>query len=126
MDTQLIALLMFLLLSYLLFRRPASAASRRCPTELNFQIGHPVNLKSERLKKKSILSPRRNGLNRSFPRGVALGFALVLPSAVVAMAQSPTDAQVQLAGAGNISRGRKEDKKEGGGTTDMANDGKDN
>jgi hypothetical protein len=47
MDVRLIALLMFLLLSYLLFRRPASAASRRYPTELNFQVGDPVYLKSE-------------------------------------------------------------------------------
>jgi hypothetical protein len=38
MDTQLIAFLMFLLLSYLLFRRPASAAQKRYPTELDFQL----------------------------------------------------------------------------------------
>jgi len=38
MDPQLSALLMFLLLSYLLFRRPASAAVWRCPTELDVKI----------------------------------------------------------------------------------------
>ncbi|HEY6400682.1 MAG TPA: hypothetical protein VI479_04695 [Blastocatellia bacterium] len=52
MDTQLIALLMFLLLTYLLFRRPASAALRRGPTELDFQINHPVYLKNEAQVKK--------------------------------------------------------------------------
>jgi len=46
MDMQLTALLMFLLLTYLLFRRPASG-SKRLPTELNFQIAHPVDFKSE-------------------------------------------------------------------------------
>ena len=35
MSTQLIALLMFLLLTYLLFRRPASAALRRSPVEFH-------------------------------------------------------------------------------------------
>jgi hypothetical protein len=47
MDTQLIALLMFLPLSYLLLRRPASMTPKRGPTELDFQIGHSVMLKSE-------------------------------------------------------------------------------
>ena len=46
MDTQIIALLMFLLLTYLLFRRPAPAMSRRGPTELNFQIRRHVHLKA--------------------------------------------------------------------------------
>jgi hypothetical protein len=50
MDQQLIALLMFPLLTYLLFRRPASMAPKRCPTELDFQIGHSVLLKKELLK----------------------------------------------------------------------------
>ena len=47
MDTQLIALLMFLLLTYLLFRRPASMATKRCPTELDFRIGRSVLLQRE-------------------------------------------------------------------------------
>jgi len=49
MDTQLIALLMFLLLTYLLFRRPASMAPKRYPTELDFRIGHSVLLQRELL-----------------------------------------------------------------------------
>jgi hypothetical protein len=43
--------LMFLLLSYLLFRRPASAMTRRYPTELDFQIGHSVFLQKELSRK---------------------------------------------------------------------------
>jgi hypothetical protein len=50
MDTQLIALLMFLLLTYLLFRRPASMGPKRYPTELDFRIGHSVLLQRELLK----------------------------------------------------------------------------
>jgi hypothetical protein len=50
MDTHLIALLMFLLLTYLLFRRPSSMAPKRFPTELDFQIWHSVLLKRELLK----------------------------------------------------------------------------
>ena len=50
MDTQLIVLLMFLLLTYLLFRRPASTAQKRYPTELDFRIGHSVLLQREFLK----------------------------------------------------------------------------
>jgi hypothetical protein len=50
MDTQLIALLMFLTLTYLLFRRPASMAPKRYPTELDFRIGHSVLLQRELLK----------------------------------------------------------------------------
>ena len=50
MDTQLFALLMFPALTYLLFRRPASMAPKRYPTELDFQIGHSVMLKKELLK----------------------------------------------------------------------------
>jgi len=49
MDTQLIALLMFLALTYLLFRRPASMAPKRYPTELDFRIGHSVLLQKELL-----------------------------------------------------------------------------
>src|SRR5574341_464815 len=55
MDTQLIALLMFLLLSYLLFRRPASAVTKRYPTELDFQIGHSVFLQKELSKKRRVI-----------------------------------------------------------------------
>jgi hypothetical protein len=40
MSAQLIALLMFLLLTYLLFRRPASAATGRYPAELNIRVRH--------------------------------------------------------------------------------------
>ena len=122
MDTQLSALLMFLLLTYLLFRRPASAASKRYPTELNFQVGHSVYLTSEILKKKTVSPPRQGGVNRTLLRGGALVLAMVLPSGAVAMAQSPTNPQVQLADADNVSKAGKEDKREGG----KARDGKDN
>jgi hypothetical protein len=60
-------------------------------------------------------------VNRSLLRGGALAFALILPSGAVAMAQSPTDSQVQLAD-GSVSKAGKEDKREGG----RAKDGKDN
>ena len=50
MDTQLIALLMFLTLTYLLFRKPASMAPKRYPTELDFRIGRSVLLQRELLK----------------------------------------------------------------------------
>ena len=50
MDTHLIALLMFLLLTYLFFRRPSSMAPKRYPAELDFQFGHSVLLKRELLR----------------------------------------------------------------------------
>jgi hypothetical protein len=53
MSTQLIALLMFLLLTSLLFRRPASAALRRLPSELHIQVSRPVYLKNETPKEKA-------------------------------------------------------------------------
>jgi hypothetical protein len=59
MNTQMIAILMFLLLTYLLFRRSASAALRRYPTELNFQVGHSIYLPSETLEKKTVSPPDR-------------------------------------------------------------------
>jgi hypothetical protein len=60
MDIHLSALLMFLLLSYLLFRRPASTVSRRYPTELGFQIGHSVLLQKELLKGNSATASFRD------------------------------------------------------------------
>src|SRR5215472_14943655 len=126
MDTQLIALLMFLPLIYLLFRKPASAASRRYPTELNFQVGQPVYLKSETRRKKTVSSPSQSGVNRSFLRSIALGSALVLLSDTIAMAQAPTETRVQLAVADNVSKVGKEDKRAGGRANDRAKDGKDN
>jgi putative OmpL-like beta-barrel porin-2 len=93
MDTQLIALLMFLLLIYLLFRRPTSAALRRGPTELNVQINHPVYLKNETQGKKSAPSSRRHGASRSFLRSVTMGLALIPLLGAVTLAQSPADAK---------------------------------
>jgi hypothetical protein len=61
MDTHLFALLMFLLLSYLLFRQPASTVSRRYPTELDFQIGHSVLLQRELLKGNSATASFQDG-----------------------------------------------------------------
>jgi Putative beta-barrel porin-2, OmpL-like. bbp2 len=125
MDSQLSALLMFLLLTYLLFRRPASAASKRYPTELNFQIGHSIYLTSEVLKKKTASPPGGGGLKRALLRGGALAIALVLPSGALAMAQSPTGPQIQLA-AGEVSKAGMEDKREGGRANDRAEGAKDN
>ncbi|HEY7180798.1 MAG TPA: hypothetical protein VIC84_05240 [Blastocatellia bacterium] len=51
MDTRLLAFLMFLLLTYLLFRRPASMAQKRYPTELNSPIGHSSLVKGELSKR---------------------------------------------------------------------------
>src|SRR5262245_42272842 len=129
MDIQLIALLMFLLLTYLLFRRPASSASKRLPTELNFQIGRPVYSTSEGPREKSAEASRRSGVNRSFLRNVALGSALIPLWGMFATAQTPADAQVRSDVAGDVSRsGRedKEDKKNGAATNDRAKNDKDN
>jgi hypothetical protein len=127
-----IFLFMFLLLTYLLFRPPASSASNRLPTELNFQIGHPVNLKNEAQTNKSAQLPGRNGASMSFLRDVALGLALIPLLGVFATAQSPADAQVRPAAAGDVSKfGRedkedKEDKKDGAAANERAKNSKDN
>jgi hypothetical protein len=68
MDTQIIALLMFLLLTYLLFRRPASAPPKRYPTELDFQIGHSVLLERELLKGNATTMALRGAAPNSLPR----------------------------------------------------------
>src|SRR5262245_61203467 len=101
---------MFLLLTYLLFRRPASATSKRLPTELNFKIGHPVNLRNEAPANKSAQSPGRNGASMSFLRGVAPGLALIPLLGVFAVAQAPADAQARLAAASDVSRSGRDDK----------------
>ena len=126
MSAQLIALLMFLLLTYLLFRRPASAAPGRRPSELNSRVGHSICRKSESLREQPASASSRRKGNKSLLRHVALGLALVLLAGAVAMAQTPADAQVRLAVAGNDSRAGKEDKKEGSAANDRAKDGKDN
>jgi hypothetical protein len=61
MDTQLIVLLMFLLLTYLLFRRPASVSPRRYPTELDFRIGHSALLQRESLKENAATAASQDG-----------------------------------------------------------------
>jgi hypothetical protein len=129
MDTQLNALLMFPLLTYLLFRRPASEASKRRGAELNFQIGHPVYLTNEIPKEKSAAPPRQSRVNRSFLRSGPLGLALIPLLGLFAMAQSPADAQAGLAAASNVSRSGKEDKeskKDGGAANSSAKNSKDN
>jgi len=103
MNTQIIAFLMFLLLTYLLFRRPTSAATMRCPTELNFQVGHSIYLPSEMPEKKTVSPLGLGDVNRHFPQGGALAFAPVLPPGAVANSQSPTIPQIQLAGVGDVS-----------------------
>ena len=128
MSTQLIALLMFLLLTYLLFRRPASAALRRLPSELHIQVGPPVYLKKESPNEKSTSAAGGSDIDRSLPWKIAPGIALILLSGIAAVAQTPAGAQAQLSVAGNNSkadREDKEDKKEGGAANDRAKDGKD-
>jgi putative OmpL-like beta-barrel porin-2 len=69
-----------------------------------------------------------SGMNKSLPRGIALGLALILTTGVAAMTPAPAGAQVQLSVAGNDSKAEKEgkeDKKEGGAAIDRARDSKD-
>jgi hypothetical protein len=87
---------MFLLLTYLLFRRPASAAPGRYPTELNMRVRHSVYLKEESPVEKAVAASRRRRLNESILWSVALGLALILPSGALAMAQTPADAQEEM------------------------------
>src|SRR5262245_52694250 len=82
-------LFMFPLLTYLLFRRPGSSASRRYPTELNFQISHSAHLNSEAPGKIFAQSSGWNGVSRSFLRRVSPGLALIPLLSVFAMAQTP-------------------------------------
>jgi hypothetical protein len=126
MSTQLIALLMFLPLTCLLFRRPSSAATGRYPTELNIWVRHSLHLKSELPMERAASSRNRSGMNRAFLQSSALGLAPVLPSGAVAMTQTPAGAQVQLAAAGNDSKTVKEDRKEGRAANDRVKTDKDN
>lgn len=71
MDSEIFALPMFLLLSYLLFRRPASTRSRRRPTELNCRIG------------------------KTPLRSLALSLTLILPAGATLMAQTLAGAQTR-------------------------------
>jgi TolA-binding protein len=128
MSTQLIALLMFLLLTYLLFRRPASDALRRLPSELHIQVSRPVYLKKESPNEKSTSAAGGSGIDRSLPWKIAPGIALILLSGIAAVAQTPAGAQAKLSVAGNNSKADREDKKdkkEGGAANDRAKDGKD-
>lgn len=117
MSTQLYALLMFLLLTYWLFRRPAATAPRRGPTELNFRLGSSVAL-TDRL---SHAAPSRSESDKFFLRHLALGIALVLVTSATALAQTPTDAsqaaQALLAVSDKANKEDK-DKKDGGAAKD--------
>src|SRR5262245_25125405 len=99
MDTLIFALLMFLLLTYLLFRRTASTRSRRYPTELHVQLGPAVSLKAEAPLEKNAPAQRRRDVNNSFPRSLALGLTLTLPAGEALIAQTPAGAKTQLAAA---------------------------
>ncbi len=128
MSTQLIALLMFLLLTYLLFRRPASSAFRRLPSELHIQVCPSVYLKNESPNEKSTSAADGSGIDRSLPWKLAPGIALILLTGIEAVAQTPAGAQSQLSVAGNNSkadREDKEDKKEGGAANDREKDSRD-
>jgi hypothetical protein len=75
MSTQLIALLMFLLLTYLLFRRRTSAAPWRGPGDLHIQIMRPAYLKNDSPKEKARLAAAGSGINRSLSWKIAPGLA---------------------------------------------------
>ena len=130
MSAQLIALLMFLLLTYLLFRRPASSALRRLPSELHIQVSPSVYLKNESPNEKSTSAAGGSGIDRSLPLPwkLAPGIALILLTGIAAVAQTPAGAQAQLSVAGNnfkADREDEEDKKEGGAANDRAKDSRD-
>jgi hypothetical protein len=128
MSAQLIALLMFLLLTYLLFRRPASSALRRLPSELHIQVSPSVYLKNESPNEKSTSAADGSGIDRSLPWKLAPGIALILLTGIAAVAQTPAGAQAQLSVAGNnfkADREDEEDKKEGGAANDRAKDSRD-
>jgi putative OmpL-like beta-barrel porin-2 len=119
---------MFLLLTYLLFRRPASSALRRSPVEFHFQVRRPVFLKNESLMKKAMTASGASRMNKSLPRGIALVVALIPTMGMAMMTPAPAGAQAQLSVAGNDSKadkGGKEDKREGGAANDRAKDSKD-
>jgi TolA-binding protein len=119
---------MFLLLTYLLFRRRASAAPWRGPGDLHIQIMRPVYLKNDLPKEKAQSAAGGSGINRSLSWKIAPGLALILLTGMSAVAQTPAGSQVQLPGAGNNSkadREDKEDKKERSAANDRAKDGKD-
>src|SRR5262245_55806136 len=127
MSTQLIALLMFLLLTYLLFRRPASGAIRRLPSELHIQVRRPVYLKDESPKETARSAAGGSGIDRPLPRMIAPGIALILLTGIAAVARTPAGAQAQVSVTGNNSKADREykDKKEGGEANDSARYSKD-
>jgi predicted porin len=94
--------------------------------DAQLHTGDPVYLKSDRFSKKTVSLTSRSGMYRYFLRGIALGLALVLPSGVVAVAQAPTRAQVQLGVAGNVSRAGQEDEKGDIAANERAEGSKDN
>jgi len=60
MDIPLVVLLMFLLLSYLLYHRGARAISKQYPAELEFQIGQSIYLKSVLMKRLTTAETKPN------------------------------------------------------------------
>src|SRR5262245_59661184 len=112
MSTQLIALLMFLLLTYLLFRRPASGAIRRLPSELHIQVRRPVYLKNELPKETARSAAGGSGIDRSLPWKIAPGIVLILLTGVAAVAQTPAGAQAQVSVTGNNSKADREYKED--------------
>jgi hypothetical protein len=84
MFTQLIALSMFLLLTYLLFRRPASAAPRRSPGELHIQVRPSVYINNESPKENDTSGDGGSGPDKSFPWKIASLMALILLTGMAA------------------------------------------
>jgi Putative beta-barrel porin-2, OmpL-like. bbp2 len=94
--------------------------------DMQLQAGGLFYWKSDKLSKKTMSVTNRSDAYVSLLRVITLGLALVLPSGVVAIAQAPARAQVQLGVAGNVSRAGKEDEKGGIAANEGAKDGRDN
>ncbi len=120
MSDQLIVLFMFLLLTYLLFRRPASAVPGQHPTELDFQIGQWAITP----RKKSVSTEKRSNAGQSVLKTFVLGLAVALPATAIAQVTATADQtpQTQLAVTANHPKTAAEEKKEGS----TARDKKDN
>jgi Putative beta-barrel porin-2, OmpL-like. bbp2 len=119
---------MFLLLTYLLFRRRTSAALWRGPGDLHIQVMRPVYLKNESPRDKAGSAAAGSRINRSLSWKIASGLALILLTDMSAVAQTPAGSQVQLSVACNNSKAHredKEDKKESGAANDRAKDSRD-
>lgn len=120
MSDVLIILFMFLLLTYLLYQRSASATPRQYPIELEFQIGKNAMVVNE----KAVSSGKTGNGGKFTLKSFVLGLAISLPATVLAQTTPPAGQtpQTQLAVTVNPFKAATEDKKEGS----AAKDKKDN